>query len=194
MSYIVLFILIFGGYVLGAPILRESLQFHIVDCIEGDNETLSKQVLKITDFNETCIRVNQSSSQGNEIYLYMAPQTEDGVQLHITTESCSTPLPDLHLSLCDDIESNENYTQIIAFFAYSNVTDIHSSDDDYNNTSTTETTTETISYTGPTVYETLHHLDLNEDSSEEENNITTEPSVSVQQIDEQSDSSEDENK
>jgi len=170
MSYIVLFSLIIGGCVLGAPIFPESLKFRVIECISNANET-SKHVLEILNFNETCIKVNKSSSEGNEVYLYIAPQTEDGVQLHIKTENCSTPLPDLHLSLCDDNPSDDNSTDIAITYAFNDI--------DINNTSTEET----FLYTGPTVYETLHNLKI--DSDEEENSVTTVASV----VDQESDSS-----
>lgn len=182
MSYIVLLSFIIGGYVLGIPIQHESLQFRFVECISGDNET-SKHVLEILDFNDTCIKVNQSSSEGNEVYFYVDPQTENGVQLRITTENCSTPLPDLHLSLCDDKSLDDNSTDIMVTYAYNNVSNIDPLYVDNNITTTTE---ETFLYTGPTVYETLHHLNL--DSDEEENSVTNKPSI----VKEKSDSSSEE--
>ncbi len=170
MSYMVLLFLIISGYVLGAPIFRESLQFHLVDCISGENETSSKHVLEITDFNGTCIRVNKSSPEGNDVYLYIIPQTENGVQLHLTTENCSVPLPGLHLTLCDDIQTNENFTEMMVTFGISNIDTFYD-----NNASTTET----LLYTDPTISKTLNNH--NQDSDEEENNITNGPSMNVEQ-------------
>lgn len=185
-----------GGYVLGAPIFHESLQFRLIECVPGDNETLSNHIIEITNYNETCIKVNKTSNQGNEVYLYIAPQTENGVQLRITTDNCSVPLPDLHLTVCDDIETNQNFTEVMVTFAFSNISDVDTFiyDDNNNNDTktTTTTTTEAFLYTGPTVYETLHHLD--QDSDEEQNNITNAPSLNVQnETEKQDSSSEDKN-
>jgi hypothetical protein len=168
MSYIVLFLLITSGYILGAPILKDSLQFRLVDCIPGDNDTLSKHVLEITNINETCIQVNKTLPDGHEVFLYIAPATENGVEVRITTESCSTPLPKLHLSLCDDNDI-DNSTKPLVTFAFKELNASNILNDDNINP-----TPETIHFTGPTIYETLHHLN---DESEEEQNITTIASV-----------------
>ena len=134
----------------------------------GDNDTLSKHVLEITNINETCIQVNKTSPNGHEVFLYIAPATEKGVEIRITTENCSTPLPKLHLSLCDDNDI-DNSTKTLVTFAFKELNASDILDDDSINP-----TPETILYTGPTVYETMHHLDK---ESEEEQNITTVASV-----------------
>lgn len=174
MFYKILLCLITNIYIIiGAPIHDESLKFRLIRCIEGENETLSNHVLEITNFNETCIKVNKSSSEGNQVYLYIAPQTENGVELHITTDNCSQPLPDLHLTVCDDKDTFINYTEVMITYQFNNITNI----DLFNETNQTSTP-DTFIYTGPTVYETLHRL--NQDSDEEQDNITNKPSINNQ--------------
>jgi hypothetical protein len=173
MWYIVLSLLITSGYILGAPISRDSLQFRLVECIPGENDTLSKYVLELTNINETCIQVNKTLPGGHEVFLYVAPATDTGVQIHITTESCSTPVPKLHLSLCDD-DDDDNSTQHMVTFKFKDLVAHNISDDDH-----IESTTETMLYTGPTVYETLHHLD---EEFDHEQNVTEAPSFNLDRI------------
>lgn len=159
MLYKIVFLFIISGYVFGAPILQESLQFRVVDCIPGDNETLAKHIIEITNINETCIRVNESTTTNNQIYLYVVPETEYGVKVQIKTENCSSPLPELHFSLCDE-PNNLNETENMVTFRFEKIT---FSDLDIEDNSTTTTTLSPIFYTGPTVYETLHHLNDDDD-------------------------------
>jgi hypothetical protein len=172
MSYIVLFVLIACGYILGAPIVQESLQFRLIDCIEGDNETLSKHIIEISNINETCIRVNKSSTTGHEVYLYLAQESETGVKIHFDTENCSTPLPDLHLSLCDQ-QDISNQTETMVTFPYNNISLFEELIDENNSTFQTEL------YTGPVVYETLHNLknDSDEDTATLQTALYTGPVV-----------------
>ncbi len=168
--------MIIVGYVLGAPIFRESLQFRLAECIPGENESLSQYVLEITNFNGTCIKVKKSPTQENPEYFYEPSKTETGAQIRIITKNCSTPLSNLHLSLCDDDDddqSDDNSTEIMITYAFNNMSNIDALDVyDNNETSTIETLN-----TGPTVYETLHNL--NQDSDEEKNNIINTPSTDL---------------
>jgi hypothetical protein len=141
MSYIVLLLLI----ILGTSNASESLEFRLIDCIE--NETSSTHILEITNFNETCIKVNRSTLNGSEIYYYVFPGTTDGAQLHLKTENCSTSIPDLHLTLCDDEDINQNSTDIIQTFAFNNLTNLENN-------------------TGPDVYENIHWFDQEEEDDD----------------------------
>jgi hypothetical protein len=184
MSYIVLFVLIACGYILGAPIVQESLQFRLIDCIEGDNETLSKHIIEISNINETCIRVNKSSPTGGEVYLYIVQETETGVKIHVNTENCSTPLPDLHLSLCAEQEIS-NQTETMVTFPYNNISLFEELIDENNSTFQTEL------YTGPVVYETLHNLINDEDEDQNQITATKESSTDNQTKVENDSTSED---
>ena len=184
MSYIVLFLLIACGYILGAPIAQESLHYHVVECIPGENETLSQHVIEITNINETCIRVNKSSSTGDEVYFYVVPETETGIKIHINTEDCLTPLPDLHLSLCDD-QTVLDHTEMMVTFGYNNISFIEPFIDEDNST------IETILYTGPVVFETLHNL--NNEDEEQEDNVTNVPSNDPKIVNTEDDSTSEEN-
>ena len=170
MSYLILFLLITGGYILGAPLFQESLQFRIVECLEGENGTLSNHVLEVTNVYESCIRVNKSSATGNEVYLHVAPATDTGVQVHITTENCSTPLPDLHLSFCDN-ETDYNFTNAMATFKFQNLTN-----DLFDNDTSAE---EPMPYTAATVYEIYHPTN---GSDEEGNSITHAAFIHIDKI------------
>ncbi|UJR34888.1 hypothetical protein I4U23_027667 [Adineta vaga] len=170
MSYMILFLLIASGYVFGAPILKESLQFRVVDCIAGDNDTIAKHIIEITNVNETCIRVNASTSESNEVYLYVVPETEIGVKIQIKTENCSVPLPDLHFSLCDD-PVDINQTEVFVTFAYENATISLVKEDQEVEEEEKNSTLLSMFYTGPTVYETLHRL--NDDDDDDDNDHTT---------------------
>ncbi len=50
-------------YISGLPISRESLQFRLVECVS--DEISSTHILEITNFNETCIKINKSTLNGN---------------------------------------------------------------------------------------------------------------------------------
>jgi hypothetical protein len=181
MSYMFLLLLLTVGYVLGAPIPTDSLQFSIVECTSNDNDTLSKYVIEVTDINDTCIRINQSSPTGNQISLYVTPQIETGVKIHIITENCSVPLPDLHLSLCDD-ETNSNDTLEMVTYRYNtSFVDILENDDN--------STINSFVYTGPTVFETEHHLDQDDD---EEDKTTIGSLINIQSKTTVTDSTSDE--
>ncbi|CAF0903639.1 unnamed protein product [Adineta ricciae] len=166
MFYKIVFLFIISGYVFGAPIFNESLQFRIVECIPGDNETLAKHIIEITNINETCIRVNESTITNNQIYLYVVPETEYGVKVQIKTENCSSPLPELHFSLCDE-PNNLNQTENMATFHYEKITVSDLSNEENNSTTTTISP---MFYTGPTVYETLHQLN---DDDDDDHEVTT---------------------
>jgi hypothetical protein len=162
MLYIVLFLLIPIEYISGLPISRESLQFRLVECVS--DEISSTHILEITNFNETCIKINKSTSNGNEIYYYIIPETNNGAQLKLKTENCSTSITNFHFTFCDNEDSDQNSTDIIQNYPF----EINQNEN---------STMETLIYTGPTVYETLHHLD--EEEEEEEDYITT-PTYSKQ--------------
>ena len=162
MSYIVLFLLIIVGYIIGIPILRDSFEFELVECVTDENGTsLSRHILQITNFNGTCVKVNKSTTDGNEVYFYIFPETNHDAQLTIRTENCSKPFPQLHLSACDDNDVDS--------YPYNNMTNNGTWDDsNANDTSTMET----FLYTGPTVYETLHQLDEDSDDDDDDQSTT----------------------
>ncbi len=145
------------GYISGLPIAQESLEFRLVDCVT--DEITSTHILEITDFNHTCVKINKLTSNGSEIFYYILPETNNGTQLKIKTENCSTPIPNLHLTHCDNEDLDRNSTNIIQNFPL---------EIDENDNSTIEA----FIYTGPTVYETLHRLGQDDDDDEEENYIT----------------------
>ena len=121
--------------VLAAPVTSDSLQFRLIDCLEGEDEGLSQHILEISNVNETCIRVNESSADGHRVYLYIAPASETGVQIHINTKNCSTALPNIHLSLCDDLPIDLNDTDRFSVFPYHNLTHNETQFDAADNTS-----------------------------------------------------------
>ena len=127
MSYFAFFLLIICGCILGAPIYDEFLRFRIVDCTLDKNNELSKYTLEVTNTNETCIKIYKPSTAGNEVILYMVPETEiqigTGVQIQVTTSSCSTPLPELYLSLCDD-ETDYEHTEVTVTYEFNNLNTI----------------------------------------------------------------------
>ncbi|CAF1355343.1 unnamed protein product [Rotaria sordida] len=168
MSYILLYLVIASGYIIGAPIFEESIQYRLVECISTENETLSKNIVELSNINETCIKVNKSSSSGDQVYLYILPQIDSTIQIQITTDDCSLPLPDLYLSLCND-DIDYNYTQVMVTFPYTNLTSIYIIDNN-ENSSTTESILST-DRTDPTLYQTLHYIDHNSDEDEDENKI-----------------------
>ncbi|CAF1187678.1 unnamed protein product [Adineta steineri] len=162
MSYFVLFFLIISGYVFAAPIFqKESLKFSTLECISGNNETSSKYIVQVFEVNETCIRVNSSSSTGNEVYLYIIPEYETNYTIEIKVDNCSTPLPNLHLSVCNE-PNNVNQTGVMVTFEYENVTLSEVAIEEHD----AATTTQSMFYTGPTVYETLHRLDFEDEEDE----------------------------
>ncbi len=111
---------------------------------------------------------------------------KNGAQFRILTKDCSTSLPDLHLSLCDDDDddqSDDNSTEIMITYGFNNMSSIDALDVyDNNETSTIETLN-----TGPTVSETLDNL--NQDSDEKENNIINAPSTNLEKINQKPDQS-----
>ncbi|CAF3629624.1 unnamed protein product, partial [Rotaria sp. Silwood2] len=118
MSYIVVYLLIAVGYVIGAPILEESLQYRLIKCIPIENETLSLNILELYNINETCIKVNKSSSYGDELYLYIIPENDTSIQIQITADDCSSPLANIYLTLCNN-EIDYNYTEVMITYTYS---------------------------------------------------------------------------
>ncbi|CAF3637866.1 unnamed protein product [Rotaria socialis] len=187
MSYIVFFLLITSRYIFGAPILEESLQYRFIECISGDNDTLSKQIVELTNINETCVRVNKSSASNNESYKYIVPEAETTLEIQITIESCSTPLTKLYLSLCND-QTDYNNTEVMVTFPYTNISSIDKIDENENkNTSTSETTVFT---TDSTAYETT--TNINHDSDEDGININHKPSYNFDKVIESSDSDSEE--
>ncbi|CAF1478566.1 unnamed protein product, partial [Rotaria sordida] len=152
-----------SGYIIGAPIFEESIQYRLVECISTENETLSKNIVELSNINETCIK------------LYILPQIDSTIQIQITTDDCSLPLPDLYLSLCND-DIDYNYTQVMVTFPYTNLTSIYIIDNN-ENSSTTESILST-DRTDPTLYQTLHYIDHNSDEEDEDENKINDKSPS----------------
>ncbi|CAF4164807.1 unnamed protein product, partial [Rotaria magnacalcarata] len=184
-SYIVFFLLVTSRYIFGAPILEESLQYRFIECISGVNDTLSKQIVELTNINETCVRVNKLSASDNESYIYIVPETETTLEIRITIESCSTPLTKLYLSSCND-QTDYNNTEVMATFPYRNISSI----DKINSNENTSTSETTVFTTDSTVYETM--TNINYDSDEDEININHKPSYNFDKIIESSDSDSEE--
>jgi hypothetical protein len=185
MSYIVFFLLITSGYIFGAPILEESLQYRFIECISGDNDTLSKQIVELTNINETCVRVHKSSASDNESHIYIIPEAETTLEIQITIESCSTPLTKLYLSLCND-QPDYNNTEVMVTFPYRNISSIDKLDEN-ENTSTSEAT---VSTTDSTVYETT--TNMNHDSDEDGIKFNHKSSYNFEKVIESSDSDSEE--
>ena len=155
-----------------------SLQFTHLECRDWTNETEAKNLFLITeiDRNETCIQINQTNEQGEQmIFLYISLPTDQGFQFELKTDNCSASLPQLQISLCPDEQINNDNQPIYRPTPTNNdnFTDILFNQDDDNQTSTTElpipTTINTESIS--TLFETTHQLD--QDSSEEEQQLTT---------------------
>ncbi|CAF3987169.1 unnamed protein product [Rotaria sp. Silwood1] len=166
---------------------EEPLQYRLIECISNENETLSKNILELFNINETCVKVNKSSSSGDEIYFYILPETETNIQIQITTDDCSLPLPELYLSLCYD-QYDYNHTEIMVTYPYQNLTSIHTLHN-YEYTSTTESIFSTDS-TDPTIYETLHYLDHNSDEDSDSDSDSDSNSNSNSNSNSDSDSNE----
>lgn len=158
--------------IIANPILRDSLEFRIVDCIEGNNETSTRHILEIKNFNGTCVKINETQSGETNVYFYVLPTSEDGVQIHIKTENCSSQLPDVSLTKCDDDDSTYNDSIDTVTFAFSNISYVDPLD--YNENINESAVTDVNWYTGPTIAETLHHLsDSDSDSDSDESSSTT---------------------
>jgi len=156
-----------------------TLEFRIVDCIQGDNETSTSHILEIQNFNGTCVKINQTEAGEPKVYLYVIPSSDDGVQIHIKSQNCSSTLTDIYLTECDEPEdSNVTVVPVTFGFVSLNGSDVDAFDTN-NNETVAVVATEANSYTGPTIYETLHHLD---DSDEEEETVTPAPQDQSQQI------------
>ena len=163
MPYIVCFLLIILGYISALPIVHESIEFRLVDCVT--DETTSLHILEITDFNQSCIKINKlTSNNQSEISYYILPETTNGTQIKIKTENCSTTIPDLYLTPCDGENFDTNSTLI-----------------DHNDNSTMEA----FIYTGPTVYETMHRFAEDDDDDTGGNHITT-PGYAIPIVDDSS--------
>lgn len=185
MSYTALFLLFAIGYVFGAPVLQESLQYHFIKCVSGENDTFSKHIIELTNINETCVQVNKSLPTGDETFLYIVPESETTMQIEITTESCSTSLPNIYLSLCNDHIDHNNNTEIMVTFLYKNIssTEIESENENF-------TTNESNINTDDSIYTTSYYN--NNDSDENGIKINEIPSYNSDEVTQPVDTDSDE--
>lgn len=105
----VIFLLVLVGCIFTAPIVRESMNFELLDCRIGENGTSSYHILQTKDHNETCIQINQTTSNGNQIFYYTFPSNQIENEIRIETIDCSLPTPDFHLIPCEENNSTDEF-------------------------------------------------------------------------------------